>query len=700
LFWVFLAGAIWLPPKALAQPIGVEQQQKAAEFVQLYEHWRQTQDPEEKIALGEQALALEPVLKEWPWQSPRERVRGELWFNLGQAYADRIRGAWPENLEKAIAAYQAALTVFTREALPREWATTQNNLAIAYVDRIRGDRADNLEKAIAAHDAALTVRTREALPRDWATTQSNLATAYWSRIRGDRADNLEKAIGAYQAALTVFTREALPRDWAQTQSNLATAFTERIRGNQADNLENAIGAHEAALTVFTREALPRDWATTQSNLGLAYAASIRGDRGGANIEKAINAHEAALTVFTREASPRDWAQTQNNLANAYGDRIRGVRADNIEKAIGAYEAALTVFTREILPHDWAQTHHNLATAYRDRVRGDRADNIERAIASYEAALTVRTRETLPRDHLLTSRLLGSALLEAQKWREAGSAYASSREAFLLLFGQGLNDAEARDLIAQAGPLFAEAAFSAIQLGNYETALSLASEGRARLMAVFLKLQTLDLSAKDRQRLDELRVAIRTEQRAVDATQGIDRNAAVEKLVGLRQELLWLVKNAAAAESGSGLVLAQARAAVTSSSAIVVPILTKVGGKIIIVFSATTPSAKSPSARRPQSPLLTVLDLPELTTDRINVLLRGDGRTGGWLAAYNINSLPETERNRRWPEWLTSPPRWRSLAAACSCLPFFSTRWSYGIWLGSRSYHYSWSRSALARSFAG
>ena len=52
-----------------------------------------------------------------------------------------------------------------------------------------------------------------------------------------------------------------------------------------------------------------------------------------------------------------------------------------------------------------------------------------------------------------------------EWAKAGLAYASARDAFLLLFGQGLNDAEARDLIAEAGPLFAEAAFAAAQRGR-------------------------------------------------------------------------------------------------------------------------------------------------------------------------------------------------------------------------------------------
>ncbi len=314
--------------------------------------------------------------------------------NLGLAYSDRIKGDRADNIEQAIAASTAALTVYTREALPFEWAMTQNNLAAAYSQRIKGDRADNIEQAIAASTAALTVYTREALPQSWAMTQNNLAAAYSDRIKGDTADNIEQAIAASTAALTVRTREALPQSWAMTQNNLAAAYRERIKGDRADNIEQAIAAYTAALTVYTREALPQSWAMTQNNLGRAYKERIKGDRAD-NIEQAIAAYTAALTVYTREALPFEWAGTQNNLAIAYSDRIKGDRADNIEQAIAAYTAALTVRTREALPQDWAATQNNLAIAYSQRIKGDRADNIEKAIAAYTAALTVNTREALP-----------------------------------------------------------------------------------------------------------------------------------------------------------------------------------------------------------------------------------------------------------------------------------------------------------------
>ena len=45
-----------------------------------------------------------------------EQVKGELWLNLGYRYLGRRRGDLAGNLEKAIGASEAAITVFTREA--------------------------------------------------------------------------------------------------------------------------------------------------------------------------------------------------------------------------------------------------------------------------------------------------------------------------------------------------------------------------------------------------------------------------------------------------------------------------------------------------------------------------------------------------------------------------------------------------------
>jgi CHAT domain-containing protein len=642
--------------------------------------------------------------------------------NLGNAYMERIRGDRADNVEKALAAYEAAFTVFTRDGRPQEWAQLQINLSNAYVSRVRGDHADNLEKAIAACEAALTVLTREGQRGEWAMAQTNLGNAYGARVRGDRASNQEKAIAASEAALTVHTREASPIEWAKLQHNRATAYALRVHGDRADNAEKAVAGHEAALTILTRESRPREWAQTQSRLALAYAIRIRGERA-ANQERAIAASEAALTVFTRESQPREWADTHFNLASIYLDRVsgesadnaekavasleaaltvrtrealprdwahaqrtlagayvnldRGNRAGNLEKAIDAYEAALTILTREALPDEWADVQFLLSIAYEKRLNGDKSANLRQAIAAAEAALTVRTRAARPHDHLLTARLLGQVLLEAKDWRRAGVAYANARDTFLLLFGQGVNEADAGNLIAEAGYMFAQAAYAAVERGERLGALALASEGRGRLMNAALKVQALDLPADKRVRLDELRAAIRLEEHAAQSAEGTGRAAAIDKLSGLRQELLGLVKDGSAIASTPEATVAAARRVAGNGGALVVPILTHVGTKILIATGeaapaqsgdASDPAASASPRSQPSRPSVTVLHLPELTVRKVVDSLfepyRPD-RSMNWRLAYAINHMSPDTQERLWPKWLAAiedlgPELWRLL----------------------------------------
>jgi CHAT domain-containing protein/tetratricopeptide (TPR) repeat protein len=645
--------------------------------------------------------------------------------NLGATYLDRIHGDRADNLEKTIALYEAALTVRTREAMPQEWAVTQHNLAIAYENRFHGSRTENLERAIALYDAALTVRTREALPQDWATTQHSLGILYANRVLGDRADNLERAIEHLEAALSVRTPAAQPREWADAQHNLALTFGMRLRGERADNLERAIAALEAALTILNRESFPREWTDAQSSLALLYIYRIRGERAE-NLEQAIVHLESALEILTREGFPAEWAQAQLNLGFAYQERRVGNRTDNLDRAIGHFEAALAAmtpesnrrgwalakmalgnaylgrpgasaeaaiasfeavlgaFNREEFPLEWAIANSALGGAWLDSTGGDRQAVLAKAIGHLEASLSVR-RQIAPRDALRLMRQLGGALSEKGEWQGAASAYAEARETFLLLSAQGLDDTAAAALIGEAGPLFSEAAYAAAHLGETEKALALANEGRARVMAAALKLQALDLPADTRRRVDELRAEIRAAERTVEgqATQGAERAAAVEGLVGLRQELMGLIKDADTAEAKvRGSALAQARA-LAGEGALAVPIVTRLGAKILVVGgrgvrpsgdtanrtgrSAPATRAETKAGATVSDPEgLTPIDLPDLTTARLNTLVAGDDKSGGWLQAYAINLIPDdSEVDRRWPEWMAAidglgPDLWRMI----------------------------------------
>src|SRR5262249_17626124 len=119
------------------------------------------------------------------------------------------------------------------------------------------------------------------------------------------------------------------------------------------------------------------------------------------------------------------------------------------------------------------------------------------------------------------------------------------------------------------------------------------------------------------------------------------------------ELLDIIKSANPGETGSSTTLARVRALLPAGVTLLVPLVTKVGAKILVIAEGAHG--------------INVLDLPELTSEKLDVLIRGerkDGKTGGWLGVYNINYIVDDgELDRRWPEWTRAildlgPALWR------------------------------------------
>ena len=67
----------------------------------------------------------------------------EVVSNFCKAIQQFSLGSRASNLEIAIAGYEVALTVFTRQEYAEDWAATQNHLGAAYSNRIQGEKADN-----------------------------------------------------------------------------------------------------------------------------------------------------------------------------------------------------------------------------------------------------------------------------------------------------------------------------------------------------------------------------------------------------------------------------------------------------------------------------------------------------------------------------------------------------------------------------
>ncbi|MCC3408817.1 MAG: CHAT domain-containing protein [Microcoleus sp. PH2017_10_PVI_O_A] len=466
--------------------------------------------------------------------------------NLGTAYFDRIRGKKTENLEVAISYYKAALQEYTREAFPQEWATIQNGLGNVYVKRIEGKRVDNLETGIRYYQAALEIRTPSDSPQQWATTQHNLGTAYRNRIRGERAENLEEAIRCYNGALEVRIRQVFPQHYrAETQINLGVAYSERIREKRAENLEEAIGCYDAALEVLTYEAFPERWATLQNNLGTVYYDRIEGERAE-NLESAIGYYKAALQVRTPQDFPEEWGDTQNNLGISYHNRIHGERSENMEAAIHCYLAALRVRTRKDLPEQWGDTLNNLGNVYKNRTWGKPTKNLKVAIGCFLSALVVRKRETYPQDFAITQFNLGLAYQKSQQFPKAYKALDAAIETVEslrdeIISGSGI-EADKKKLAEKWNNLYRGIVKVSIELAKdepryYQQAIKYAERSKTRnLVELILNRDLKTIFPPDVvTQLEQLRDEIASGQYQLQTATADNPTALAQYLQQLRQQ---------------------------------------------------------------------------------------------------------------------------------------------------------------------
>ena len=158
--------------------------------------------------IGPEAQVPEPVRETAALAGEASQAAGatptdaEGYLLLGNALyfrSEQVEGvAIAQALISAIEAYDQALEVYTREALPQDWAATLNNKGNALQTlgaRLEGYAgAQALADAIEAYDHALEVYTREALPQDWATTLNNKGTAPGPSGRGWRGMPVPKPL--------------------------------------------------------------------------------------------------------------------------------------------------------------------------------------------------------------------------------------------------------------------------------------------------------------------------------------------------------------------------------------------------------------------------------------------------------------------------------------------------------------------------
>ncbi len=164
--------------------------------------------------------ALEAILSVYTREkTPVEWARTQL--NLGSMYSED----YSRKSDDALAAYRAAMTVYTREAFPVEWASIQLNMGLAYrqhitLEGIQTKSAQNERDALAAYQAALAIFTPETAPLNYLNTILQMGYVYESLGQWEQAhDCYQKARETQRDLLGLATGQdtlqAIIADFAQ-----------------------------------------------------------------------------------------------------------------------------------------------------------------------------------------------------------------------------------------------------------------------------------------------------------------------------------------------------------------------------------------------------------------------------------------------------------------------------------------------------
>lgn len=235
-----------------------------------------------------------------------------------------------------------------------------------------------LNDAIATFDMALVLLTKENAPTEWARANARLGEVYRSLGYGmynkdeqkTGAQLYAKSISAFQKALTVLNKDENLEEWAVAQRALGQALTNsdtflEISGtpSNASSLSKAIAAFNAATEFYTKEAAPSDWAGLQFQLGDIYT-TLHQRQGGVWLPKAVVAHKRVLEVLTEDINPSVWAQVHYFIGNSLSE-LGALNKDSemLLESIGASRTALeSDYFKQIFPEFYERNLNNIQIA--------------------------------------------------------------------------------------------------------------------------------------------------------------------------------------------------------------------------------------------------------------------------------------------------------------------------------------------------
>ena len=187
-----------------------------------------------EASLAEAAEALDRAAELWTSLGQPEDA-GASYLNAGLVYMT-LHSAEREaaHLDRAIERLQGASAARPAGTHPGPHAAAQFNLGMALAIRAGGSRPADLAASVAAFRAALQIWTGPDAPPQAAVAHANLGSMLFGMAKQNEPDLLREAAYHYEQALATYTPATNPQQHQVISNNLALVRRRQTAGNGAD----------------------------------------------------------------------------------------------------------------------------------------------------------------------------------------------------------------------------------------------------------------------------------------------------------------------------------------------------------------------------------------------------------------------------------------------------------------------------------
>ena len=167
-------------------------------------------------------------------EEEQEVLGAELFSKKAEILHQWAKSGMPHFYQQAIQAYQEALKVVKQDLYPYWFAEIHNRLGVLYAEMPEEQQKRSIWAAVSATSfvEALSFFTKEEYPYEYASVCHNYATALINYPQAIRNDNIEKALNYFNESLEIRTAEAYPQERTMTLLNFLEASWEASNINE------------------------------------------------------------------------------------------------------------------------------------------------------------------------------------------------------------------------------------------------------------------------------------------------------------------------------------------------------------------------------------------------------------------------------------------------------------------------------------